>query len=261
MRNISYGNKKIDFLEKYIKLIVIIVYRYNTFRMIPTPSPCGKRPLPAFDPANDSKNRKLGDGSRSPVHLYYESCDCAACARVRACDRFCELERARGRHYDRKQEQMKRVMGHPAYDVASLLQDARVTVSDALEMKLLGQYLRQRRESDPDFDIAAFARAYARDFESDFAWEQKRVRAWEDDPFRAQMRARDWEGEYPYIPLIHWQHREHVKPEPNLRKRWRMYVDPVFPQFPSHPSWMHQQPLYPTPEFPYKPQHHKSQCR
>ena len=53
------------------------------------------------------------------------------------------------------------VMGHPAYDVASLLQDARVTVSDALEMKLLGQYLRQRRESDPDFDIAAFARAYA----------------------------------------------------------------------------------------------------
>lgn len=221
MRNISYGNKKIDFLEKYIKLIVIIVYRYNTFRMIPTPSPCGKRPLPAFDPANDSKNRKLGDGSRSPVHLYYESCDCAACARVRACDRFCELERARGRHYDRKQEQMKR----------------------------------ERAQ------MSAFARAYARDFESDFAWEQKRVRAWEDDPFRAQMRARDWEGEYPYIPLIHWQHREHVKPEPNLRKRWRMYVDPVFPQFPSHPSWMHQQPLYPTPEFPYKPQHHKSQCR
>lgn len=53
------------------------------------------------------------------------------------------------------------VMGHPAYDVASLLQDARVTVPDGLEMKLLGQYLRQRRESDPAFDIEAFARAYA----------------------------------------------------------------------------------------------------
>jgi tRNA threonylcarbamoyl adenosine modification protein YjeE len=53
------------------------------------------------------------------------------------------------------------VMGHPAYDVASLLQDARVTVSDTLEMKLLGQYLRQRREYDPRFDMDAFARAYA----------------------------------------------------------------------------------------------------
>jgi len=53
------------------------------------------------------------------------------------------------------------VMGHPAYDVASLLQDARVTVSDTLEMKLLGQYLRQRREHDATFNIEAFARAYA----------------------------------------------------------------------------------------------------
>ncbi|MDB5640894.1 MAG: tRNA ((37)-N6)-threonylcarbamoyltransferase complex ATPase subunit type 1 TsaE [Hyphomicrobiales bacterium] len=53
------------------------------------------------------------------------------------------------------------VMGHPAYDVASLLQDARVTVSDTLEMKLLGQYLRQRREADPAFAIETFARAYA----------------------------------------------------------------------------------------------------
>lgn len=53
------------------------------------------------------------------------------------------------------------VIGHPAYDVASLLQDARVTVSDALEMKLLGQYLRQRKADDATFDFEAFARAYA----------------------------------------------------------------------------------------------------
>ena len=52
-------------------------------------------------------------------------------------------------------------MGHPAYDVASLLQDARVTVSDTLEMRLLGQYLRQRREYDPRFEMESFARAYA----------------------------------------------------------------------------------------------------
>ena len=151
IRNISYGNKKIDFLEKYIKLIVIIVYRYNTFRMTPTPSKPSPRKKRSFEnsvPANDSKNRKLCDGSRSPVHLYYGSCECADCALVR----------------------------------------------------------------DRDFGS------------SGFTWDR-------------------------------------VKPEPNLRKRWRMYVDPVFPQFLSHPSWMHQQPLYPTPELPYKPQHHKSQCR
>ena len=53
------------------------------------------------------------------------------------------------------------VIGPPAYDVASLLQDARVTVSDALEMKLLGQYLRQRKADDDSFDFEAFARAYA----------------------------------------------------------------------------------------------------
>ena len=53
------------------------------------------------------------------------------------------------------------VIGHPAYDVVSLLQDARVTVSDELELKLLSHYARLRRSGDPDFDMAAFARAYA----------------------------------------------------------------------------------------------------
>jgi tRNA threonylcarbamoyl adenosine modification protein YjeE len=53
------------------------------------------------------------------------------------------------------------VLGHPAYDVVSLGQDARVTVSDELELKLLGHYAQLRRGSDPDFDIVAFARAYA----------------------------------------------------------------------------------------------------
>jgi hypothetical protein len=205
--------------------------------MTPTPSPCGK----------------LGDGSRSPVHLYYESCDCAACARARACDRAWELERARGRHYYRKQEQMER-------ELAQMSAFARAFARD-FESDFAWEQIRVRAWEDDPFSAQMRARAYARDFESDFAWEQIRVRAWEDDPFRAQMRARDREDECPYIPPINWQHRRHVEPEPNLRKRWRMYVDPVFPQFPSHPSWMHQQPLYPTPEFPYKPQHHKSQCR
>ena len=53
------------------------------------------------------------------------------------------------------------VMGSPAYDVASLLQDARVTVHDDLELKLLSHYARLRRATDPQFDMANFARAYA----------------------------------------------------------------------------------------------------
>ncbi|MGE0235238.1 tRNA (adenosine(37)-N6)-threonylcarbamoyltransferase complex ATPase subunit type 1 TsaE [Methylocystis sp.] len=53
------------------------------------------------------------------------------------------------------------VLGHPAYDVASLGQDARVDVSDDLELKLLAAYAKLRRDADPAFDMAAFAKAYA----------------------------------------------------------------------------------------------------
>jgi tRNA threonylcarbamoyl adenosine modification protein YjeE len=53
------------------------------------------------------------------------------------------------------------VMGHPAYDVASLLQDARVTVPEDMELRLLSHYAQLRRAANPDFDMAAFARAYA----------------------------------------------------------------------------------------------------
>jgi tRNA threonylcarbamoyl adenosine modification protein YjeE len=53
------------------------------------------------------------------------------------------------------------VVGHPAYDVASLLQDARVTVPADVELRLLGHYAMARRRQDPSFDMAAFAKAYA----------------------------------------------------------------------------------------------------
>lgn len=53
------------------------------------------------------------------------------------------------------------VMGHPAYDVVSLLQDARVTVPDEMELRLLGHYAQLRRADAAEFDMAAFARAYA----------------------------------------------------------------------------------------------------
>ncbi len=52
-------------------------------------------------------------------------------------------------------------LGSPAYDVASLLQDARVTVPADLELKLIGLYARERKSADPTFDVSGFARAYA----------------------------------------------------------------------------------------------------
>ena len=53
------------------------------------------------------------------------------------------------------------VLGHPAYDVASLLQDARVTIPADLELRLLSHYALLRRQQDPAFDMASFAKAYA----------------------------------------------------------------------------------------------------
>jgi tRNA threonylcarbamoyl adenosine modification protein YjeE len=53
------------------------------------------------------------------------------------------------------------MMGPPAYDVASLLQDARVDVPEPMEIALLGRYVRQRLESEPGFAPATFAQVYA----------------------------------------------------------------------------------------------------
>jgi len=53
------------------------------------------------------------------------------------------------------------VMGPAAYDVASLLQDARVDVAEELEIALFRRYVGARRAHDPDFDTDAFARLYA----------------------------------------------------------------------------------------------------
>jgi N-acetylmuramate 1-kinase len=53
------------------------------------------------------------------------------------------------------------VMGPAAYDLASLLQDARVDVPEEGEIALFGRYVGARREFDPKFDAIAFARLYA----------------------------------------------------------------------------------------------------
>ncbi len=53
------------------------------------------------------------------------------------------------------------VLGPAAYDLASLLQDARVDVPERMEIALLARYAQARRAADPGFDAPVFARAYA----------------------------------------------------------------------------------------------------
>jgi tRNA threonylcarbamoyl adenosine modification protein YjeE len=53
------------------------------------------------------------------------------------------------------------VLGPAAYDLASLLQDARVDIPEAMEIAMLGRYARARREADENFDPAAFVKVYA----------------------------------------------------------------------------------------------------
>jgi len=52
------------------------------------------------------------------------------------------------------------LLGHPAYDVASLAQDARVEIGEGEERALVARYVAARRGADPGFDEAGFARAY-----------------------------------------------------------------------------------------------------
>ena len=53
------------------------------------------------------------------------------------------------------------LFGPPAYDLASLLQDARQVVSEDLEIALFAHYVRTRAALDPAFDLEAFGAAYA----------------------------------------------------------------------------------------------------
>ena len=53
------------------------------------------------------------------------------------------------------------VLGPPAYDLASILQDARVSVPEEMEVALIGRYAGLRRNADPDFDAPGFVRIYA----------------------------------------------------------------------------------------------------
>jgi N-acetylmuramate 1-kinase len=53
------------------------------------------------------------------------------------------------------------VLGPAAYDVVSLLQDARIDVPEAVELALFSRYVKARRAADAGFDAADFAAIYA----------------------------------------------------------------------------------------------------
>jgi tRNA threonylcarbamoyl adenosine modification protein YjeE len=53
------------------------------------------------------------------------------------------------------------VLGPAAYDLVSLLQDARIDVPEPLELALLTRYIKARRAADDSFDPARFAELYA----------------------------------------------------------------------------------------------------
>jgi hypothetical protein len=53
------------------------------------------------------------------------------------------------------------VLGPAAYDLVSLLQDARIDVPEGLELTLFSRYIKARREADAGFDPAGFAELYA----------------------------------------------------------------------------------------------------
>ena len=53
------------------------------------------------------------------------------------------------------------VMGHAAYDLASLLQDARIDVTEQRERHFFERYLDTRRGADSTFDVDSFTVAYA----------------------------------------------------------------------------------------------------
>jgi aminoglycoside/choline kinase family phosphotransferase len=53
------------------------------------------------------------------------------------------------------------LIGHPAYDVASLAQDARAPLSAEQETRLQERYIAGRRAAEPAFDVAGFKRAYS----------------------------------------------------------------------------------------------------
>jgi N-acetylmuramate 1-kinase len=108
---------------------------------------------------------------------------------------------------------------HFAFDLLSLLQDARLDVAPALEQELLAYYCAEARAREPDFDAAAFVRAYV-----DFGAQRntRLLGLW------ARLQARDGKAEYlQHIPRS-WGYLARNLSDPGLAEL-RAWYEENFP--------------------------------
>ncbi len=118
------------------------------------------------------------------------------------------------------------ILGHPAYDVVSIAQDARVDVSPALEAELIGAHVAARRAREPDFDETAFRRAYS------ILSAQRNTRIL---GVFARLKARDGKPHYlAHMPRL-WGYLDRVLDEAVLRpvKLWYEETVPADRRIPS----------------------------
>src|SRR5262249_49372684 len=101
------------------------------------------------------------------------------------------------------------MIGPAAYDVASLLQDARVDVPEIMEVALLSRYVKARSDADPGFDPPAFIKTYAT---------MAAQRASKILGIFARLDARDHKPQYlRHIPRV-WGYLQRALAHPSLRQ-------------------------------------------
>lgn len=107
---------------------------------------------------------------------------------------------------------------HPAYDVASLTQDARIDVPAELETELLATYVAARRTRGGDFDEAGFRRAHA------ILAAQRATRLLGQF---VRLKVRDGKPDYMRHVPRQWDYLARVSDEPVLRPLKLWYEDVV----------------------------------
>lgn len=123
------------------------------------------------------------------------------------------------------------MLGPAAYDLASLLQDARVDVPELMEVELLGNYVKQRAAADHDFDPAGFIRIYAT---------MAAQRASKILGIFARLNKRDGKPQYlRHIPRV-WGYLQRSLAHPSLEALKDWYTEhvpvPQAPQAPREPQ-------------------------
>ncbi|AMN38812.1 tRNA (adenosine(37)-N6)-threonylcarbamoyltransferase complex ATPase subunit type 1 TsaE [Rhodoplanes sp. Z2-YC6860] len=129
------------------------------------------------------------------------------------------------------------LLGPAAYDLASLLQDARVDVPELMEVELLGNYVKQRSAADHEFDPAGFIRVYAT---------VAAQRASKILGIFARLNKRDGKPQYlRHIPRV-WGYLQRSLAHPSLEALRDWYTEnvpvPQAPRVPQQPSGAEAQP-------------------